>query len=274
MAQTEGGWQLEAGAPELYERYLVPAIARLWAADLVERAAPKPGERVLDVACGTGIVARFAAATMATGHIVGLDINEGMLAVARSRSGGPGPHIEWREASALDLPFPDDSFDLILCQLGLQFFPDQPRALREMIRVLVPNGRLALSVFTAIERTPVTNALADALDQYLGPGASAVKHLEHSLSDPVHLHGLVAGAGFRAVTIEQVMQIIQFDSVQQYVRFQLSATPLASLVDRMANVQRDALEGNIARDIGAALANVPEEGFTSPQEVHVVRARK
>jgi hypothetical protein len=85
---------------------------------------------------------------------------------------------------------------------------------------------------------------------------------------------LVAGAGFRAVTIEQVMQIIRFDSVQQYVRFQLSATPLASLVDRMANVQRDALEGNIARDIGAALANVPEEGFTSPQEVHVVRARK
>ena len=112
MAQTQDGWQLEASAPELYERYLVPAIARLWAADLVERAAPKPGERVLDIACGTGIVARFAAATIGTGHVVGLDINEGMLAVARSRSVGPGPHIQWREASALDLPFPDNSFDL------------------------------------------------------------------------------------------------------------------------------------------------------------------
>src|SRR5215472_10502350 len=126
-----------------------------------------------------------------------LDINEGMLAVARSGSAGLGLDIEWREANALDLPFADSSFNLILCQLGLQFFPDQPRALREMIRVLVPNGRLALSVFTAIERTPVTNALADALDQHLGTGASAVKHLEHSLSDPVHLHGLVGGAGFR-----------------------------------------------------------------------------
>ena len=159
MAQTESGWQLEASAPELYERYMVPAVARLWAADLVERAAPKSGERVLDVACGTGIVARLAAAAMGMGHVVGLDINQGMLAVARSRSAGPGLHIEWHEASALDLPFPDTSFDLILCQLGLQFFPDQPRALHEMIRVLVPNGRLALSVFTAIERTPVTNAL-------------------------------------------------------------------------------------------------------------------
>src|SRR6516162_378294 len=255
MAQTQDGWQLEASAPELYERYLVPAIARLWAEELVERAAPKPGERVLDIACGTGIVARFAAATIRTGHVVGLD-------------------IEWREASALDLPFADSSFDLILCQLGLQFFPDQPRALREMIRVLVPNGRLALSVFTAIERTPVTNVLAEALDRYLGPGASAVKRSEHSLSDPIYLHELVAGAGFREVTIEQVIQTIRFDSAQQYVRFQLSATPLASLVDRMDNVQRDALEGNIARDIGAALASVSKEGFTSPQEVHVVRARK
>ena len=89
---------------------------------------------------------------MGTGRVAGLDINKGMLAVARSRSAGPEPHIEWHEGSALDLPFPDSSFDLILCQLGLQFFPDQPRALREMMRVLVPNGRLALNVFTAIER--------------------------------------------------------------------------------------------------------------------------
>jgi ubiquinone/menaquinone biosynthesis C-methylase UbiE len=171
MAQAESGWQLEASAPELYERYMVPGIARLWAADLVERAVPKPGERVLDVACGTGIVARLAAAAMGADHVAGLDINKGMLAVARSRSAGSGLTIEWHEASALDLPFQDSSFDLILCQLGLQFFPDQPRALREMIRVLVPDGRLAFSVFTAIERTPLTNALAAALDRYLGPQA-------------------------------------------------------------------------------------------------------
>ena len=143
-----------------------------------------------------------------------------------------------------------------------------------MMRVLVPDGRLALSVFSAIERTPVTNALAAALDRYLGFHASAVKHSEHSLSDPDHLHELVAGAGFREVMIEQVIQTIRFDSAQQYVHFQLSATPLASLVGRVANVQRNALESNIARDIIAALAAESTEGLTSPHEVHVVRARK
>jgi ubiquinone/menaquinone biosynthesis C-methylase UbiE len=101
MAQTESGWQLAANAPELYERYMVPASARLWAADLVARAAPKPGERALDVACGTGIVARLAAAAMGTGYVAGLDINEGMLSVAQSRPASPGPHIEWHQARSL-----------------------------------------------------------------------------------------------------------------------------------------------------------------------------
>ena len=97
---------MDAGAPELYERYMVPAAARLWAADLVERAGPNPGERVLDVACGTGILARLAAVAMGIGHVNGLDINEGMLAVARSRPAGPGPHIEWHRASQTYLKFP------------------------------------------------------------------------------------------------------------------------------------------------------------------------
>src|SRR5262249_25147416 len=141
-------YQIEGNAAELFERYIVPAITALWAADLVQRAAPRPGNRVLDVACGTGVVARLAAKTMGAGHVVGLDINAAMLAVARSQAAGSP--IEWHEASVLQMPFADRSFDLVLCQLGLQFFPDRPRALREMQRVLVPDGRLALSVFTAI----------------------------------------------------------------------------------------------------------------------------
>src|SRR5262249_41083176 len=162
-------YQIEGSAAELFERYLVPAITALWAADLVGRAAPQPGERVLDVACGTGVVARLAARTMGAGRIVGLDINEAMLAVARSQAADLTPPIEWHEASVLEMPFPDRAFDLVLCQLGLQFFPDRPRALREMHRVLVPDGRMALSVYTTIERTPVANALAQSLDPRLRP---------------------------------------------------------------------------------------------------------
>ena len=93
MAQHEA-WQVGGGAAELYQRYLVPAIASLWAADLIDRAAPRPGERVLDVACGTGVVTRLAAERMGSGRVVGLDINAGMLAVARSLSPGAGPSIE------------------------------------------------------------------------------------------------------------------------------------------------------------------------------------
>ena len=112
-----------------------------------------PGERVLDVACGTGIVARLAAGRMGSGGVVGLDINPGMLAVARSLPPGPGPAIEWHEGSVLDMPFPEGSFDICLCQLGLQFFPDRAAALREMRRVLRTGGRLALSVFSALKDT-------------------------------------------------------------------------------------------------------------------------
>src|SRR5215217_6682792 len=108
MAQHEP-WQLEGTAAELYERYLVPAITAFWAADLVRRAAPSAGERVLDIACGTGIVARLAAERMGAGHVVGLDLNAGMLGVARAASTGSNPPITWLEGSALDLPFPDGS---------------------------------------------------------------------------------------------------------------------------------------------------------------------
>ena len=129
-----------------------------------------------------------------------------MLAVARSLNPGAGPSIQWYEGSALALPFSGDAFDLILCQFGLQFFPDKPAALGQMRRVLAPAGRVALSVFTVIEQTPASNALANALDRHFGAGASQTKRSEHVLSDSRELRELVAAAGFRNVAIETVTQ--------------------------------------------------------------------
>ena len=272
----EQEWQLEGSAPELYERYLVPAITSLWAVDLVRRAAPQPGERVLDVACGTGVVARLAAKAMGTGRVLGLDINSGMLAVARSRPlDSAAPTIEWLEASVLDMPIADQSFDLVLCQLGLQFFPDRARALQEIERLLVSNGRLALSVFTAIEHTPMANALVQALDRHLGADASTVKRSEHSLCDASDLHRLVAGAGFRDIRIQPVTQIIKFPSAREYARLQLAATPQASLLKSMNAAQRDALIDAITADLSASLGSASNAaGLASPQEAHVLLARK
>ena len=238
-------WQLEGSAAELYQRYLVPAITTKWAEDLVDRAQPRPGEAVLDIACGTGVVARLAAKRVGDGQVTGLDLNPGMLAVARGVPSEGAP-ITWVEGSALDLPFPLDSFDVVLCQLGLQFFPDQQQALREMRRVLRNSGRVALSVYSPIERTPGANAFVLALDEVLGENSSRIKRGEHSFVDPAQLETLLKGAGFSAVNVQTVEQTIAFPSVLDYVRFQLLATPMTALLKDRTEPDRQAVISSVA----------------------------
>jgi ubiquinone/menaquinone biosynthesis C-methylase UbiE len=142
---------------------------------LLEYAAPQPGERVLDVACGTGSVARHAAPLVgADGKVIGLDLNPGMLAVARALPAPPGATIEWLEGNATSLALPDDAFELVLCQQGLQFFPDRGAALREMRRVLAEGGRVAISVWQALPRHPVYEALFEATAPHLGANIAAI----------------------------------------------------------------------------------------------------
>src|SRR5712691_2764603 len=153
---------------EIYERYLVPAVFAPWAALLIEQAALQPGERVLDVACGTGVVARLAAKPVgSTGQVIGLDNDAEKLGVARSLPPLQGVSLVWQEGNAIAMPFADASFDALLCQQGLQFFPDRPAALREMHRVLVPGGRVVLSVWEkAVD--PYGLALWEAVERHVG----------------------------------------------------------------------------------------------------------
>ena len=176
-------YQQEGSAAELFQRDIVPRITSLWAKDLVDRACVRVGESVLDVACGTGVVTRLAALRSGNGRVVGLDLNSDMLRVARGVAHADVMSIEWCEGSVLALPFEDGAFAIVLCQLGLQFFPDKSLALHEMARVLSFGGRLLLSVFTSIERTPVAYVFANALDRRLGEGASSAKRAEHAFSD-------------------------------------------------------------------------------------------
>ena len=208
VADDAEQWQLGGDSAGLYERFLVPAVTLPWATDLVARAGVRAGERVLDVACGTGAVARVAAARVGTGgRVVGLDVNRGMLEVARSRppAGDEAP-IEWCEGSVLALPFGAGEFGVVLCQLGLQFFPDRPAALREMRRVLAPGGRLGASVYSELERSPAAHALSDARDRHLGEGASRAKRLEHSLASAGEVRTLLVDAGFADVRVETAVQ--------------------------------------------------------------------
>lgn len=263
-------WQLDGSAPELYERYLVPAITQKWADDLVGRAQPSAGEEVLDVACGTGVVARSASRCLLQGHVTGLDLNKGMLAVAHTRVSEGAP-IDWIEGSALDLPFPAGKFDLVLCQLGLQFFPDPRRALREMRRVLLPSGRIALSVYSPIERTPGANAFVLALDRVLGPNASKIKRGEHSFNAPDELRELLTEAGFAKVEVQTVVQQIAFPSVLDYVRFQLLATPMAALLSNRDEIDRQSTIKTIAQETEnfSDRAMLEGGGFSFRQEAYV-----
>jgi ubiquinone/menaquinone biosynthesis C-methylase UbiE len=155
---------------EKYEEFFVPAMFGPWARMLVQRAGLQPGESVLDLACGTGIVARIAAPLVGkSGRVVGLDLRPGMLAAARSLPAPEGAAIEWVEGDATDPGLPDESFDHVICQCGLMFFPDRPRALREMRRMLKDGGRLAILVWQSLEKQKLFHALAKAEFRHLAP---------------------------------------------------------------------------------------------------------
>ena len=189
-------------AAEAYEAFLVPAIFEPWARTALRARPPAPGSRVLDVACGTGIGARLAAAVVGrTGRVIGVDADAGMLSVARKPSGrlADAP-IEWLHANALDLPFEASAFDVLICLEGLQFFPDRSAGLREMRRVLRPGGALVGTVWGPLEQNPGHLAVSEALRRFVS--ADAARLLPFALPEADAIRALVLGAGFREVTVD------------------------------------------------------------------------
>ena len=151
----KSGWQLCEDGPEAYEKYIVPAFSGVWAQDIVNRAALRKGDRILDVGCGTGIVARYVYKSLGDSvHITGVDVNEIVLEKAREICRLNAASIEWKQADVTALPFSNDKFDVLLCQQGLQYFPDRSRALNEINRVLVNEGRVVFNVWRSIEYSP------------------------------------------------------------------------------------------------------------------------
>jgi ubiquinone/menaquinone biosynthesis C-methylase UbiE len=244
----QGQWQVAGSAPEIYERELVPAVFGAWAPILVELAHPRLGDRVIDVACGTGIVARIATERVGpTGAVVGIDLNPGMLSVARSvvsTGVGSGGSPQWEEASADKLPFPDGSFDVVYCQLGLQFFADRAAALREMHRVLGAEGRIALMVWRGINESPGFAVLAEALQRHIGQ-AAAIMRAPFALSDADELAALVRAAGFQNVAIHQRSGTVRFPSLERFVLSYVAGSPLAGPVAQADDAAREALMADV-----------------------------
>jgi ubiquinone/menaquinone biosynthesis C-methylase UbiE len=254
-SSTEVSFKQYAGnAAENYEQYFVPTIGTAFATALLDTAGVQRGERVLDVACGTGIVTRLAAERVgSTGSVAGLDINPAMLAVARSVFAS-GAAIEWHEASAESMPLPDGSFDVVVSSLGLQFVADKASALREMRRVLAPGGRLAIA--TVGPTPPLFAILEQAVARHVNPQAAAFMRAVFSLYEPLELEKLAASAGFRDAEVRSKDVSIALAAPEEFVWQYIHSTPLVAAVAQIDDEGRAALQ----RDVVAGWRSFVKEG--------------
>jgi ubiquinone/menaquinone biosynthesis C-methylase UbiE len=246
---------------------MVPAMLASWVPALLDLVAPKPGERVLDVACGTGVVARQAAARVgARGYVVGLDFNGDMLARARARE----PAVEWREGNAMALPFAANAFDVAVCQQGLQFFPDSGTALREAHRVLIPGGRFAVAVWCALESSPGHHALTRGLERHVGPDAAGLLSGAFRFGDAPALQALLEIAGFRDVHVRREQRVARFPSPEVFVRWVVAGSVLGRTGVRV----RDESLAALIREINRALQPyTSSDGLAFPMQAHLAVAR-
>jgi SAM-dependent methyltransferase len=258
---------------ETYETYMVPALFGPWASHLIGRASPRPGERALDIACGTGVVARKVAPMVGpTGAVDGLDVSPHMLAVAIAAAERDGLDITWSEGRAEALPYPDGSFDLALCQFALMFFTDRAAALSEMHRVLGTRGRIVLSVFQGIERHPFYVALDEAIGRRLG--SSGVGDI-FALGDASEVSGLLAGAGFQQVTIESDSMTAYFPNPEGFLAGEIDVdTASIPAMQQLGESERRDLIAAISDEMSAPLREFTRDGHVAiPFHVHIASAR-
>ncbi|MGD9764370.1 MAG: class I SAM-dependent methyltransferase [Candidatus Binatia bacterium] len=259
---------------ETYESFMVPVLFAPAAAQLVQLAAPQKGERVLDVACGTGVVARLVAArAKSPGKVVGLDLNPNMLVVARATAEREGRAIEWYEGRAESLPFDDASFDLVLCQHALQFMRERAGALAEMRRVLTSGGRLALNAWQGLDRHPFYQTLHDVIGRRLG--MSGVQDI-FALGAAGDLSSLVMNAGFRHVEITPVSITARFPDPAGFLAGEIdvdtAAIPSMQHLDAPA---RQAITAAIQDDMADALREVTQgDHVVLPFYAHIVCAER
>ena len=245
MSQRDYDLEFMRRTAENYERYFVPSIGAPVAADLMKAASLRPGERVLDAACGTGVVTKLAAERIAPGGTVaGLDPNAAMLAVARATTPSD-VSIDWHQAPAEDLPFPDESFDVVLCGMGLQFFSNKEAGLREFHRVLVPGGRLVANV--PGPAPPPLEIMADALARHIGSESASFVHTVFSLHDPHDLRKLATQAGFEDVDVRSAETSLELPPPAEFLRQYVSSTPLAAAVAQADEERRAALENEFSK---------------------------
>jgi ubiquinone/menaquinone biosynthesis C-methylase UbiE len=252
-------WRNQMTNPaEGYESFMVPTLFGPWATKLIRAADPRPGERILDVGCGTGIVARQVAAQLgASGAVTGLDLSSNMLEVARATAARAQVTVEWREGSAEQLPFSDGSFDLVLCQFALMFFAEKAAALAEMRRVVTGNGRVLVSTWQGLDRHPFYQTLHNVIQQRLG--ISALQDI-FALGGTDELRALAAGAGFQRVEVEPVSLTARFPNPDAFLAGEIEVdTAAIPSMQHLDTPARQAIVAAIAADMKSPLREVTHD---------------
>jgi SAM-dependent methyltransferase len=270
---VEMQWQLSRSAPQAYEEFLVPAIFGDCADLLLDAVQVQPGERVLDVACGTGVVGRRAARRVGPGGaVVGVDLNATMIEIARAVGQPPGSAgIEWCVADAVALPQADCAFDVACCQQGMQYLPDRYLAAGEMVRTLVPGGRLGIACWRPIGHSPAFAILMQALLRHAGPETAAVMQAPFAGPEPAEWRRLLTGLGVGAVAIHIAILTVRFSSADEFLRRQVAASPLAEPIAALAPYRLDAL----TTDLEERLAPYSDDtGLTFPMQTWLITGRK
>ncbi len=219
--------QVATAAAEIYERFFVPALFAEWPGHVLAAAGVGPGDRVLDVACGTGVLARAAADRVGSERVVGIDVNDGMLAVARAAA----PTIEWRCGPAEALPFGDGTFDRVVSQFGLMFFDDRSKAISEMLRVAKPDGAVAVAVWGSLEATPGYAVVTEILTDLFGADVAESIRAPYSLGDPGELERVFAEAGAAEVSVQTITGTARFESVEEWIYTDVKGWTLADVID-------------------------------------------
>jgi SAM-dependent methyltransferase len=265
MAEPER-WQVSTDAAEVYESCFVPAIFGAWARPVADAAGIRMGNKVLDVGCGTGVLAREALRRVGQeGQVVGLDLNEGMLAVAARAE----PKIEWRQGDAASLPFEDASFNVVVSQFALMYFPDRVASLSQMWRTLAPGGRLAVAVWAPIDRARGYQILVDIAARQCGGEAADVLAAPFVLGDQAELAKLFVDSGISRANVILHEGSIRFPSVKEFIRIEVKGSPLEDMLsdDAMATLTAES-ESALAEFV------VPSGEIIMPMDAHIVTSKK
>lgn len=259
-------FQIPLETAEMYEAKFVPSLFADWAPHVVAMGDVSAGQSVLDAACGTGIVARTAAERVGPdGRVVGVDLNQAMLTVAERAC----PGVELRQADITSLPFDDATFDVVLCQMALMFFPDRTAAISEMRRVVAPEGTVVVMVPSSLDAQPAYRPLVELAAKHAGPEAVAMLSAYWACGDLDELLGTTQDAGLEVLSTRTRMGTARFDSIDEFVSVEVESTPVRQ---RLTDHEYDTLRREAARvleEFTAAdgTAHIPIEG-------HLVAARR